>query len=82
MEKSRIYLGAGKQVQDFDMVNITIDATKIQQHIYEYEGGTYLSLTVAKRMTPDKFGKTHTCYIDQLPKPEPAPKGRKRNSKK
>lgn len=81
MEKSRIYIGAGKQVKDFEMFNISIDATKMLEHIYEYEGRQYLTLTVAKRKNPDVFGKTHTCYIDTLVKSEPKPR-KKRSSKK
>lgn len=65
---NKTYIGSGKQVKDLDIVEISICMDDAEQLIHEYEGKKYLTVQVAKRKEPSKFGKTHTVYHW---KPEP-----------
>lgn len=85
METNRIYIGKGKQVQDFDMVEVSINLEAAEAQIFEYEGKRYLKFTVARMKQPDKFDKTHTAYIDEIVKkdaPAEKPKRKRRAAKK
>lgn len=64
---NKIYLGKGKQVKDYDMVQVSINLDEAAQHSHEYEGVNYLTFTVARLKEADNYGKTHTAYISQLP---------------
>jgi|TARA_R100001443_G_scaffold3198_1_gene10150 hypothetical protein len=70
--EEKIYVGSGKQVKDFDMVNVTLDLSSIkdsQDHVYEFNGKKYINLTVSKRKEVSEYGKTHNVTINTF-KPE------------
>ena len=69
----KIFVGSGKRVKDFDMVNITINLTKLSQEgkefFFEYDGNKYAKLNVVGKKETDEYGKTHYVAIDTF-KPE------------
>jgi hypothetical protein len=67
--KERVYVGSGKQVGDYEIVNISIQASKLKDAWYDYNGEKYARLTVAKKREVDQYGKTHTVYVNDY-KPE------------
>jgi len=63
------YLGKGKQGK-FDILNCSICVTDIPKDaIFTYEGKKYLKFCVGKMKETDKYGKTHTIWLDEF-KPE------------
>jgi hypothetical protein len=56
------YIGKGTQVADLNIVKVVLPVEGIEAAIFEKEGIKYLGFEVAKMKTPDKFGRTHTCY--------------------
>ena len=63
----KIYIGKGKQIKDFDMVQVSINLEEALEHKHEYQGKEYLTFTVAKLREADQYGKTHTAYVSLLP---------------
>lgn len=63
----KIYIGKGKQVKDYPMVQLSIKVSDVLKYAHEYKEETYLTFTVAQMREPDAYGKTHTAYITQLP---------------
>ncbi len=59
------YIGKGKQVEGLDIVRVTLPAEGLETALYEKEGVKYLTFEIAKLKTPDKFGRTHTCYYQE-----------------
>ena len=66
------YIGKGTQVTDLDIVKVVLPVEGIEAAIFEKEGIKYLGFEVAKMKTPDKFGRTHTCYYQTKEQSEPA----------
>lgn len=56
------YIGKGKQVNELDIVKVSIPLEKAMKATYEKDGVTYISFEIAKMQNPDNFGRTHTCY--------------------
>ena len=69
----KIYVGSGKRVKDYDMINITINLTKLSQEgkefFFEYGGNKYAKLNVVGKKETDEYGKTHYVAVDTF-KPE------------
>lgn len=65
MSNEKKYIGSGKQVGEYDMINVSISEDKVKDHWFEYKGQRYLKITVAKRKEADQYGKTHTVFIDE-----------------
>lgn len=65
MSNEKKYIGSGKQVGEYDMINVSISEDKVKDHWFEYNGQRYLKITVAKRKEADQYGKTHTVFIDE-----------------
>jgi len=63
------YVGNGKKVGSYDLVNFTISEEKARGSWIEYNGKKYLKLTIAPKKETDKYGKTHTIWVDEY-KPE------------
>jgi hypothetical protein len=63
MAFSKKYIGKGKQVENMDIVEVSLNMSELQNHTFEYEGETYAKFNVAKLKEPDQYGKTHTVYI-------------------
>jgi len=56
------YIGKGTQVENFDIVRISVKKSELDKCSHEFEGETYVTFEVARMQQPDKYGKTHTCY--------------------
>jgi predicted transcriptional regulator len=63
MAFSKKYIGKGKQVENMEIVEVSINLAELQNHSFEYEGETYVKFNVAKLKEPDQYRKTHTVYI-------------------
>ena len=63
MAFSKNYIGKGKQVDNMDIIEVSLKMAELQNHTFEYEGETYVKFNVAKLKEPDQFGKTHTVYV-------------------
>jgi hypothetical protein len=57
------YLGKGKEVENREIVEVSLNMAELQKHTFEYEGETYVKFNVAKLKEPDQYGKTHTVYV-------------------
>ena len=73
MEKkfSRSYIGKGSKVENMDIVRVTLKMEEVLKHKHEFEGNEYITFEVAKMREPDKFKKTHTCYVSVKEDAEP-----------
>jgi hypothetical protein len=79
------YIGKGTQHETLDLVKVTLKVEELLKYQHEYEGEQYISFEVAKMQQPDKFGRTHTAYVntrEETPDEEPKPKKRGRKPKK
>ncbi|MBS4071423.1 MAG: hypothetical protein KGZ90_08860 [Algoriphagus sp.] len=63
MAFSKKYIGKGKQVENRNIVEVSLNLAELQNHSFEYEGETYVKFNVAKLKEPDQYGKTHTVYV-------------------
>ncbi len=63
MAFSKKYIGKGKQVENMEIVEVSLNMAELQNHSFEYEGETYVKFNVAKLKEPDQYGKTHTVYV-------------------
>jgi hypothetical protein len=59
------YVGSGKRVGNYDLINFTISEEKIKDAFVEYNGKNWLKLTIGKKKTVDQYGKTHSIWIDE-----------------
>jgi len=78
------YIGKGTKVENLEIVSVTISMEDAEQFTFEYDGKKFLKFEVAKMMQSDKYGKTHTVYVQSLvdDNPFPEPKKAKAKSKK
>ena len=63
MAFSKKYPGKGKQVENLDIVEVSLNMAELQNHTFEYEGETFVKFNIAKMKEPDQYGKTHTVYV-------------------
>tara|TARA_R110001583_G_scaffold45502_1_gene143232 strand:+ start:1002 stop:1253 length:252 start_codon:yes stop_codon:yes gene_type:complete len=63
------YVGNGKKVGTYDLVNFTISEEKARDSWIDYNGKKYLKLTIGAKKEVDQYGKTHTIWVDEY-KPE------------
>jgi len=63
-EKTREYVGKGVKAGNFDLINISISKSKLEDHWFEYEGEHYIKLTVGGLRETDKYGKTHSVWVN------------------
>ena len=75
------YIGKGTQVENMDIVKVTLKVEEILKFKHEFEGQEYITLEVAKMQQADKFGRTHTAYVTILEETEEE-KPKKKSSKK
>ncbi|WP_205461993.1 hypothetical protein [Mangrovibacterium lignilyticum] len=68
------YIGKGTQVENFDIVRISVKKSELEKCSHEYEGETYVTFEVARMQQPDKYGKTHTCYYQSREEEPDTPK--------
>jgi hypothetical protein len=64
MSTEREYVGKGVKAEKFDLINISISKSKIDDHWFEYNGEHYLKLTVGGLREKDQYGKTHSVWIN------------------
>lgn len=57
------YIGKGTQVENMEIVKVTLKVAEIEKFKHEFEGEEYITFEVAKMQQPDKFGRTHTAYV-------------------
>jgi len=71
------YIGKGTQVENLDIVKVTIRVEELLQHKHEFKGKEYVTFEVAKMQKPDDFKRTHTAYVtttEKTPEEETAKK--------
>jgi len=79
------YIGKGTQVENFDIVRISVKKSELDKCSHEFEGETYVTFEVARMQQPDKYGKTHTCYYQSREEDtaeDPQETSKTKNSKK
>ena len=58
------FIGSGKRVRDYDMVECFVEYDKLIP--FDYNGKKYVSFTVAgKKNGADEYGKTHSVSISK-----------------
>lgn len=63
---NKVFVGNGKKVANYDLVNFSIKMSKVQEHIYEYKGEKYLKMTMgANKDGANEYGQTHKIWIDE-----------------
>lgn len=60
------YIGKGTQVENLDIVKVSLKVEELLKFKYEFQGDEYITFEVAKMQQPDKFGHTHTAYVSKL----------------
>ena len=69
--KDRIYCGSGVEKFDGNLVEVTLNLTKLKdsEHIFEFNREKYIKLKVVKKREVDEYGKTHYIEVNTW-KPE------------
>ena len=57
------YIGKGTQVENMEIVKVTLKVEEVLNHKHEYNGNEYITLEVAKMKQADNFGRSHTAYV-------------------
>ena len=63
--KEKVYLGYGKEVGNYGMINFSLEEKVINDNLVEYKGKKYLRATISKLKSPTQYGQTHTITLDQ-----------------
>ena len=70
MENKKIYVGNGKENEQYGFVNFSVCLSDLpQEHVNEYNGKKYINLTISKKKEVDAYGKTHAVTVNTW-KPE------------
>lgn len=84
--ETKEYIGHGKKHSEWDVIDVVLDADKLMEHCFSYEGKRYMKISVAARRSKSKYGSTHTVYVrpksEAVAAPEPAPKPKAKSRKK
>ena len=71
--KKKIYVGSGKEKFDGNLIDVSINLSKIsgasKDYIFEYGGDKFIKLKVVKKKETDEYGKSHYVEVDTW-KPE------------
>ena len=59
------YVGSGKKVGSYDLINFTISEEKTRDSWIEYNGKRFLKLSIGNKKQVDQYGKTHSVWIDE-----------------
>ncbi len=83
MTKEKIYIGNGTEKFDGDLVEFSLNLSKLgvdaKEFMFEYNGDKYVKLKVVKkRGGADEYGKTHYVEVDTF---KPTAKGNNTKSK-
>lgn len=80
--ETKEYIGHGKKHSEWDVIDVVLDADKLMEHCFSYEGKRYLKISVAARKSKSQYGSTHSVYVrpkaDAPAAAEPAPKPKRR----
>jgi hypothetical protein len=57
------YIGKGTQVENMNIVKVTLKVEELLQHKHEFKGKEYVTFEVARMQKPDDFDRTHTAYV-------------------
>ena len=76
------YIGKGTQVENMDIVKVTLKVEEILKYKHEFEGGEYITFEIARMQQPDKFGRTHTAYVTIVEETVSKKPAKKKSSKK
>ena len=68
MNKDRKFVGSGKGVNGYDLVNITLKKADLDGNFFNYNGNEYINLTVGKKREEDQYGKTHAVWLNDYKK--------------
>ena len=71
-QKKRAYLGNGKKVANFPLVNFSICLSDIPEGVVsesKTNGKKYLNLTIGELTTQSEWGHTHSVWVNDY-KPE------------
>ena len=60
------YVGKGKQHENLDIVTVSFDLEELAKFAHEYEGKKYVTVEISKLKQADKYGRTHTAYVNKL----------------
>ena len=63
--KEKVYLGYGKEVGNYGMINFSLEENVIKENLVDYKGKKYLRATISKLKSPTQYGQTHTITLDQ-----------------
>jgi hypothetical protein len=69
MSQDRKFVGSGKEVAGYDLVNVTLKKSDLDNNYFNYNGQEYIKLTVGKKREADQYGKTHAVWLNEY-KPE------------
>lgn len=69
MSQDRKFVGSGKEVAGYDLVNVTLKKSDLDGNFFNYNGAEYIKLTVGKKREADQYGKTHAVWLNEY-KPE------------
>ena len=62
-EEKTIYCGSGKVMND-KWLKVTINPSKISDHIQEYNGNKFIKLNINLKDEPDQYGKDVSISVD------------------
>lgn len=62
-EEKTIYCGSGK-VMNQKWLKVTINPSKISDHIQEYNGNKFIKLNINLKDEPDQYGKDVSISVD------------------
>ena len=57
------YIGKGTQVENMDIVKVTLKVEDVLKYKHKHEGNDYITLEVSRMQQPNKFGRSHTAYV-------------------
>lgn len=71
MANEKAYIGNGRQKQGSEYITISLDVDQLlalmnSRTTVAPNGKYYLNAIVAKRRSPDQFGRTHTIYLPEV----------------
>ena len=62
-KEETIYCGSGKVMND-KWLKVTINPSKISDHIQEYNGNKFIKLNINLKDEPDQYGKDVSISVD------------------
>lgn len=69
MSQDRKFVGSGKEVSGYDLINCTLKKSDLDGNFFNYNGTEYITVTVGKKRETDQYGKTHAVWLNEY-KPE------------